>query len=357
MPFGHPFEGYFLPYPAQSFAGLVSTITHEAPIMNWVFVHARTHELKFGPRAASEGNATGPWDCTRQDRRLTFAGWEGFCAVPEGDFWALYFDRDGDGLKGKLSPGTPVVEIELLRVEMRVAKPVAVELSEEEKVRESARKEAEAREMAERAAAVKAQEEMLRECIRRAQEEADKAQTEGLGDEEDEKGDGEQHRNLLQHAPPEGPKPQHSPTPKEQGEAPALGKNHEGRPERGRKGAGESLSPITSASTRLHSAERTSKNRNDTGGKPKPSLARQGGRNSYDVGGRNGLDPNGTPGCAKGSTRHGLGSERDGNANGRAALWDSTNSEGSGSSPHSNGSSPPSTHPSDDELLPSPELD
>ena len=79
--------------------------------MNWVFVHAATHELKFGPRAASEGNATGPWDCTRQDRRLTFEGWEGFCAVREGDFWALYFDRDGDGLRGKVGVGTPVVEI------------------------------------------------------------------------------------------------------------------------------------------------------------------------------------------------------------------------------------------------------
>lgn len=137
--------------------------------MNWVFVHAQTHELKFGPRAASDGNATGPWDCTRQDRRLTFSGWEGFCAVQEGDFWALYFDLDGDRLKGKVSPGTPVVELELLRVEMRTAKPVVVEKTEEDRIRERERKEIEAREQAERAAAAKAQEEMRREAIRRAQ--------------------------------------------------------------------------------------------------------------------------------------------------------------------------------------------
>ena len=142
--------------------------------MNWVFVHAATHELKFGPRAASEGNATGPWDCTRQDRRLTFDGWEGFCAVREGDFWALYFDRDGDGLRGKTGGATPVVEIGLLRVEMRVKRPVAVELSEEEAAARREREVAEAREQAERAAALKAQEEMLREALMRAQEEVEK---------------------------------------------------------------------------------------------------------------------------------------------------------------------------------------
>lgn len=51
-------------------------------------------------------------------------GWEGFCAVKEGDFWALYFDREGDGLEGKVESGTPVVEVELLRTEMRVHRPV-----------------------------------------------------------------------------------------------------------------------------------------------------------------------------------------------------------------------------------------
>ena len=91
--------------------------------MNWIYVSRDTHEVKFGVRQSAEPNLTGPFDCTRQDRRLTFGGWEGFVAVREGGFWALYFDRDGDGLGPKVAPGTPVIEVELIRRELRVRKP------------------------------------------------------------------------------------------------------------------------------------------------------------------------------------------------------------------------------------------
>ena len=91
--------------------------------MNWIYVQRDTYELKFGTRQFSEGNFTGPFDCTRQDRRLTFGGWEGFVAVKEGDFWALYFDRDSDKLRSRVKAGTPVIEIELLRREMRTPQP------------------------------------------------------------------------------------------------------------------------------------------------------------------------------------------------------------------------------------------
>jgi hypothetical protein len=37
----------------------------------------------------------------------------------EGGFWALYFDRDSDGLKMQIVAGRPVIEIELLRQEVR----------------------------------------------------------------------------------------------------------------------------------------------------------------------------------------------------------------------------------------------
>ncbi len=123
VPFGHPFAGYYLAYPDAKYSGLVSTITDDAPIMNWIYVDRNTHEVKFGIRQFAEANLTGPFDCTRQDRRLTFGGWEGFVAVQEGDFWALYFDRDGDNLRAKVAPGTPVLELELLRRELRMAKP------------------------------------------------------------------------------------------------------------------------------------------------------------------------------------------------------------------------------------------
>lgn len=91
--------------------------------MNWIYMNAQTYEIKFGTRQWAEGNLTGPFDCTRQDRRMTLAGYEGFVAVKEGDFWALYFDWDGDRLAGKVPPGTTVVDVDLLRKEMRHRKP------------------------------------------------------------------------------------------------------------------------------------------------------------------------------------------------------------------------------------------
>lgn len=83
----------------------------------------QTYEVKFGTRAWAEPNFKGPFDVTRQDRRLTLGGWEGFVVVKEGNFWALYFDLDDDRLRSKVAEGTPVLEVELQRIEMRVRKP------------------------------------------------------------------------------------------------------------------------------------------------------------------------------------------------------------------------------------------
>ena len=119
-PYGHPYAGYYLPYPDTKYEGLVTTITDVAPIMNWVYVDKETYELKYGVRADAQPNLTGPFDCTRQDRRLTFDGWEGWCAVEEfPTLWAVYCDLDDNGLRGKLPEGTRVLEIELTRKEKR----------------------------------------------------------------------------------------------------------------------------------------------------------------------------------------------------------------------------------------------
>ncbi|XXH04142.1 hypothetical protein Hte_010555 [Hypoxylon texense] len=118
--FGHPFTGYFLPYPDTKYSGLVSTICDDPPIMNWIYVDRDTYKIKFGTRTWAQPNLPGPFDCSRQDRRLTFAGWEGFFAVKEGEFWGLYFDVDQDNLKSKIKEGVPVLEVQLLRTEIRV---------------------------------------------------------------------------------------------------------------------------------------------------------------------------------------------------------------------------------------------
>ncbi|KAF1952499.1 hypothetical protein CC80DRAFT_372323, partial [Byssothecium circinans] len=119
-PLGHPYAGYYLPYPDSNHEGLVSTITDIAPIMNWIYIDKETYEARYGVRLDAQPNLTGPFNCTRQDRRLTFDGWEGWCAVEEAPgLWGLYFDMDDDGLKSKVQPGTKVLEIELTRKEKR----------------------------------------------------------------------------------------------------------------------------------------------------------------------------------------------------------------------------------------------
>ncbi|RDW62312.1 hypothetical protein BP6252_11745 [Coleophoma cylindrospora] len=96
----HPFTGYFLDYPNTKYEGLVSSITYDPPIMNWIYVDGDTFEVKYGPKIEAHPHYTGPFDCTRGERRLIFGGWEGFSAVQEQDgAWALYFDVLADGLQ------------------------------------------------------------------------------------------------------------------------------------------------------------------------------------------------------------------------------------------------------------------
>lgn len=122
-PPSHPFAGYFLPHPDHSWGwkgeGLVSTITDNPPQLNWIYVDKDTNELKYGTKLESNPHIVGPFNCTKIDRRMTFDGWEGFLAVQEDrDVWALYFDVEDDGLKGKVE-GKRMLEVELARKERR----------------------------------------------------------------------------------------------------------------------------------------------------------------------------------------------------------------------------------------------
>ena len=134
----HRFAGYFLPYPSQAFDGLVSTINDEN-MLNWIYIDPKTHEIKYGVREQAEQGLPGPMGLESKtamaienpgenfkaeiedakgiavERRFTFNGWEGFALVEESqDVWALYFDKDDDGLKGKVE-GKRVTEVELCR--------------------------------------------------------------------------------------------------------------------------------------------------------------------------------------------------------------------------------------------------
>jgi len=83
------------------FRGLVSTVSASPPTLNWIYVDRRTQELRYGSRAEANGHLLGPWDWTEDEVGLTMEGWEGFVAVEEekGE-WALYYDREDDGLRG-----------------------------------------------------------------------------------------------------------------------------------------------------------------------------------------------------------------------------------------------------------------
>lgn len=61
-------------------------------------------ELKYGPRAEARKHIVGPWDWTADEdgAGLMFGGEESLVAVEEesgGLGWAVYWDRDDDGLK------------------------------------------------------------------------------------------------------------------------------------------------------------------------------------------------------------------------------------------------------------------
>jgi hypothetical protein len=121
----HLFAGYFLPYPDQDWGrkgeGLVSTISDEPPQLNWIYVDQETYEVKYGLRQDSEQQLVGPWDCTPIDKRITLEGWEGFMAVEDEGSWALYFDRDDNGLRGIRTKGS-ILEVEVKRKERRKGK-------------------------------------------------------------------------------------------------------------------------------------------------------------------------------------------------------------------------------------------
>ena len=123
----HAFSGFYIQYPDEDRSppqrGLVSTVSDDPPMLNWIYLDADTAELKYGNRTASIAHVVGDWDWTEDESALTLDGWEGFVAVDEGPHsdrdglrWALYFDRADDGLDdGRKVCGRPAREVSLRR--------------------------------------------------------------------------------------------------------------------------------------------------------------------------------------------------------------------------------------------------
>ena len=110
-PSPHPFTGFYIMYPDDDRdppeRGLVSTISNDPPMLNWIYVDKDTLELKYGNRTQSIEHTVGPWDWTADEdgSGVTLDDWEGFVAVkehemPDGLRWALYYDRWDDDFGG-----------------------------------------------------------------------------------------------------------------------------------------------------------------------------------------------------------------------------------------------------------------
>ena len=129
----HAFAGFYIQYPDESRfppeRGLVSTISDDPPMLNWVYCDKETYELRYNNRTGSMAHHVGVWDWSEDETRVTFDGWEGFIAIDEWDGededpttpwgkeglrWAVYFDKDDNGLKGR-HKGRDKFEIALTR--------------------------------------------------------------------------------------------------------------------------------------------------------------------------------------------------------------------------------------------------
>jgi hypothetical protein len=116
----HRVTAYHLPFPEQEYDGLVTTI-NDKNMLIWVFVDVRSSQVRYGVKAEAVKNLAGP--CSQEEMeggemRLTMFGWEGYVAAKDdAGRWALYFDRDDDGLKGRLGGRKDdVVEVEVFRL-------------------------------------------------------------------------------------------------------------------------------------------------------------------------------------------------------------------------------------------------
>lgn len=129
----HAFAGFYIQYPDKDRCpperGLVSTISDDPPMLNWLYCDRSTYELRYGNRTVSIAHIVGEWDWTEDESNLILDGWEGFVAVDEwngadedattpwgreGLRWALYFDKEDNGLRGKRK-GRDMFEVTLQR--------------------------------------------------------------------------------------------------------------------------------------------------------------------------------------------------------------------------------------------------
>lgn len=96
---GHRFCGYYFKYPSEEqHLGLVSTISDDPPMLNWIYVDRDSGALRYGGRKDTLDHVIGPWGWSADEHFLVLRDdAEHFVARREDDGrWAVYWDPEGD---------------------------------------------------------------------------------------------------------------------------------------------------------------------------------------------------------------------------------------------------------------------
>ncbi|KAF4119574.1 hypothetical protein GMORB2_4704 [Geosmithia morbida] len=109
---GQRFCGYYFPYPSEEkHRGLVSFISNDPPALNWIYVDAETHALRYGGRKDTMGHTIGPWGWSEDEHFLDLEDDPAkFVARRQDDGrWAVYWhptgsNDNGDSYKSKCQP-------------------------------------------------------------------------------------------------------------------------------------------------------------------------------------------------------------------------------------------------------------
>ncbi len=121
----HPFEGFYIEYPDPERPrplplGLVSTISKDPPMLNWIYVDKNTREVKYGNRTQSRAHNVGSWGWDAGEEGgaggLTLEGGEGAVAVETEDGWEIRWeDEDRNVGVGGRSKVTVSLERKMLQ--------------------------------------------------------------------------------------------------------------------------------------------------------------------------------------------------------------------------------------------------
>ena len=104
---GHPFEGFYIEYPDPERPrplplGLVSTISKDPPMLNWIYVDENTREVKYGNRTQSRVHTVGSWGWDAGEEGgaggLTLQGAEGAVAVEADDGWEIRWEDENGNI-------------------------------------------------------------------------------------------------------------------------------------------------------------------------------------------------------------------------------------------------------------------